>query len=174
MGSVSAAPSAALETVSSSKVASVVQKVIASSSEVSERPVASIPKSPKPKTEASQNEKGGLGTSNRSTQSKSSLSSSGTSSTLPKTGRTTPPLKPNPRSTSLTPEQSKQTKETAGAGAAAAAAVRCKTKDELRKNPGTVIVPCRARGMVSEIVVIVSEHGITLDFDFSFVGTRKR
>mmetsp|Transcript_10004 Transcript_10004/g.24974 ORF Transcript_10004/g.24974 Transcript_10004/m.24974 type:complete len:824 (+) Transcript_10004:273-2744(+) len=145
LGSVSAAPSAVRETVSSSKVASVVQKT--KPAEVSERPVASIPRSPKPKTEASQKEKGGLGTSNRSTHSKSSLSSSGTSSVLPKTGRTTPPLKPNPRSTSLAPEQSKQTKETAGAGAAAAAAVRCKTKEELRKNPGTVIVPCRARGM---------------------------
>jgi len=46
------------------------------------------------------------------------------------------------------PEILQTPKDGAVAGAAAAAAVRCKTKDELRKNPGTVIVPCRARGMV--------------------------
>eukprot|EP00531_Pseudo-nitzschia_arenysensis_P006316 CAMPEP_0116118034 /NCGR_PEP_ID=MMETSP0329-20121206/1889_1 /TAXON_ID=697910 /ORGANISM="Pseudo-nitzschia arenysensis, Strain B593" /LENGTH=793 /DNA_ID=CAMNT_0003611635 /DNA_START=151 /DNA_END=2532 /DNA_ORIENTATION=+ len=146
LGSLSAAPATARETNTASDVATAVQKAIASSSEGSERAVASIPKSPKPKVEPSQNDKDGSGASNRASQSKSQPSS-GVSSTLPKMGRTTPPLKPNPRHTLLTPEESKQTKETAGAGAAAAAAVRCKTKDELRKNPGTVIVPCRARGM---------------------------
>lgn len=61
-----------------------------------------------------------------------------------KEGRTATPLKPNPKTT--TPA-SEAPKKSAGAGAAAAAAVRCKTREELQKDPGTVIVPCRARGM---------------------------
>lgn len=60
---------------------------------------------------------------------------------------TAPPLKPNPKSAKPTNEKSDTAKKSAGAGAAAAAAVRCKTREELQKNPGTVIVPCRARGM---------------------------
>ena len=60
---------------------------------------------------------------------------------------TATPLKPNPKSEKPTDEKSNATGKSAGAGAAAAAAVRCKTREELQKNPGTVIVPCRARGM---------------------------
>ena len=57
---------------------------------------------------------------------------------------------------SMASSSSEQSNKTGGepiaAGAAAAAAAMTaasnKTKEELRKNPGTVIVPCRARGMV--------------------------
>ena len=136
-----------------SDAAAAAQKAMISSGDGSERvvpsAVTSISTGPKPKAEAAQKENGASKASKRSPNLALSPPPSGGSSPLAKMGRTTPPLKPNPRKLELIPEKPKATKCTAGAGAAAAAAVRCKTKDELRKNPGTVIVPCRARGMVS-------------------------
>jgi hypothetical protein len=130
------------------------QKAMSSSNEGSERGVPPTAKatsmSPKSQTEASQNNDGASDISKRSPQ----LSSSVAPTALAMVGRTAPQQKANPRATGIS-EQSKPTKETAGAGAAAAATVRCLTKDELRKSPGTVIVPCRARGMVRDITAIV-------------------
>ena len=115
----------------------------------------SIPQPPKPQVDTSQSNI--VATSKRPSSPKSPT-------TQVEAGRTMVQESPNPRAaTAASTNTAKvQTKtETAGAGAAAAAAVRCKTKEELRKNPGTVIVPCRARGMVRNLKLVTARQQLT-------------
>jgi hypothetical protein len=142
----------------------VAQKAMSSSNEGSEGGVPPTAKAttsmpPKPQAEASQNNGEAPAVCKRSPQ----LSSSSAPTALATPGKSASQQKVNSLATG-TPEQSEPTKETAGQGAAAA--VRCKTKEELRKNPGTVIVPCRARGMVRDMIAIVFVFPL-----FSFIGS---